>query len=116
RTFIAKQGQRVRTDAAADFEAKEAKAATDARKEEMKQARMERHTDEYFENKTNAFTGKNARDMQMDSLHASRDKRYKLETALKAQDAERSALLDKTARTAEDDAKLATLNTQLRPL
>ena len=113
--FIASRGQRVRDDAAADFEAKEAKAATDARIDDLKQARMERHTDEYFENKT-GFSGKSARDMQMDSLHGSREKRYALEGQFKAQDTERSTLLAKTARTADEDARLAALNTQLKPL
>ncbi len=114
--FIAKQGARVQADATADFESNEAKAATTARIDEMKKARFERHRDDYFANEQNAFTGKNARDMQMDTLHGSRAKRFELEGEFKAQDAERADLLAKTARTTEDDTKLAALNSQLKPL
>ncbi len=114
--FIASRGAAVRADANADFEAKEAKAASDARIEEMKKTRFERHRDEYFENETNAFTGKDARTMQMDTLHDSRAKRFQLEGEFKAQDAERADLLAKASRSAEDDTKLAALNSQLKPL
>ncbi|HEX4454429.1 MAG TPA: DUF4157 domain-containing protein [Kofleriaceae bacterium] len=114
--FVASRGAAVRADATTDFEAKEAKAATDARIEEMKKTRFERHRDEYFSNETNSFTGKNARDMQMDTLHGSRAKRFQLEGDFKAQDSERADLLAKASRSAEDDTKLAALNSQLKPL
>jgi hypothetical protein len=114
--FVAQQGARVQADATADFEAKEAKAATTAKIDDMKKARFERHRDEYFANETNAFTGKDARTMQMDTLHGSRAKRFQLEGEFKAQDAERADLLAKAGRSAEDDAKLASLNSTLRPL
>jgi hypothetical protein len=114
--FIAQQGARVQSDAATDFESKEAKSATTAKIDDMKKARFERHRDEYFENEKNAFTGKDARTMQMDTLHDSRAKRFQLETQFKAQDAERADLLAKAGRSAEDDTKLASLNTTLKPL
>lgn len=116
RKFIGAQKDKVRLEHEARFEEAEKKRLVDQRIEKIRAERYDRSTSEFVENKRNPFSGENARDEYMNSVHETRARRYELEKQLEHQDEERRALLGKTTRSAEEETKLQGLNKQLQPL
>ncbi|MEO8929043.1 MAG: DUF4157 domain-containing protein, partial [Caldimonas sp.] len=114
--FVNQQGDKVRGEADASFKREEQQRGTKEKLEQRRSDRFDRRNDEFYENGSNPITGKKSRDEMMDSVHNTREKRWKLEGDLKPQETERRDLLAKTTKSAEDQTRLTTLNTELKPL
>ncbi len=113
--FIAKQKGNVETQHQTAFDASEKKRLTADKLAEMKQGRVDRHNEEFRDN-TPGMDGVGSRDRHMNTLNDSRTKRWELESTHRAQEEERKALMKNTKRSAEDEARLGSLNTELREL
>ncbi|MFT3699673.1 MAG: DUF4157 domain-containing protein [Kofleriaceae bacterium] len=114
--FRANERQKVADKAKTDFETSERQREGKEKLEQLRSDRFDRRNDEFYENKTNGFTGEKARDSMMDSVHNSRAKRYQLEDQFRTQETERKELLGKATRTTEEQTRLTALNGELRSL
>ena len=113
--FVDAQKEKVAAQHQAAFDQAEKKRLTADKLEQMKQGRVDRQSQEIRDNH-GGVDGVSSRDRHMNTLEDSRKKRFELEDTKRAQDEERKELMKKTTRSAEEEARLGTLNTELKDL
>ena len=116
KSFIRQKQDQVRTDANTKFLDDEKKREAKDRLENLRHDRFERRNEDFYNNPKDNFSKTDTRDKMMDSVHNTREKRWDLEHTYATQESERKELLAKATKSAGEETRLASLNTELKPL